>query len=74
MVLRKRHFLQAVTMFFLYCLGIEIFALNLDWWSFDPERVIGLYVWLIPIEELALFPIFSILTLAAWSALSHDSD
>jgi hypothetical protein len=56
-----------------YCIGIEILALSQNWWSFDANRVIGLYIWRIPVEELALFPLFAILTLAAWELLNHDS-
>lgn len=72
--LRRRHFLPTVATFLVCCLGIEILALSLDWWSFDPNRVIGLYVWRIPAEELALFPLFAILTLSAWETLTRDGN
>ena len=65
---------QAIGLFFLYCLAIEIVALTHGWWTFNRDRVIGLYVWRIPVEELVLFAVFSVIVLGAWETLTHERD
>ena len=71
--IRRPQFLVTAAVFYLYCLCIEIAALNLGWWTFDEHRIVGLYVWRIPVEELALFAVFILLTLGTWEMLTNDS-
>jgi lycopene cyclase domain-containing protein len=70
--LSRRQFLPTLAAFFIYCLGIEILALSLGWWTFNERRVVGIYAWRIPAEELALFALFATLTIAAWESLTRD--
>ena len=73
-VATKRHTLVAIGLFLLYCLAIEIVALTLGWWTFDGSRVFGGYVWIIPVEELLLFLVFSIVVIGGWETLQDERD
>jgi lycopene cyclase domain-containing protein len=70
--LKQRSAQQAISLFVLYCLTIEIVALTRGWWVFNERRVIGLYVWRIPLEELLLFAAFSVVVIGAWETLAHE--
>jgi len=69
---KRRPAQHAIGLFFIYCLGIEIVALTRGWWTFDARRVLGVYVWRIPIEELLLFTAFSVIVLGAWETLANE--
>lgn len=69
---KRRPAQQAIGLFFLYCLAIEIVALTRGWWTFDARRVLGVYVWRIPAEELFLFAVFSVVVLGAWETLTDE--
>lgn len=70
--LKRPQFWPTMLTVFGFCMVIEVIALNLDWWRFDEQQVIGLYLWRIPVEEMALFVVFTLVTLAAWEALNLD--
>jgi len=72
LALKRRHAWRAIGLFFVYCLGIEVIALTLGWWTFNEHRVIGLYVWRIPVEELLLFATFGGVVLGAWETLDRE--
>ena len=74
LALKRRHGPQAIALFFLYCFAIEIIALSRGWWTFNDQHVIGLYVWRVPIEELLLFAVFSLIVLGAWETLQRARD
>ncbi len=64
----------AAAIFLAYCFAIEIVALRTGWWKFDDKRVIGIYLWQIPIEECLLFPTFFALVVGAWEVLNLERD
>ena len=60
----------AAVVFLTYCFTIEIVALHLGWWTFAEERVIGVYLWRIPLEECLLFFVFFAIVIGAWEVLN----
>lgn len=71
---KRRSAVLTIAVFFVYCLGIEVVALNLGWWSFPETRIVGYYLWIVPVEELLLFVVFSIVTLSCWEDLNNAAD
>jgi lycopene cyclase domain-containing protein len=72
--LRRPQFWPTLLTFFTLCMLIEVVALNAGWWRFDEDQVLGLYLWKIPIEEMALFVAFCVMVLATWEMLNVDGD
>jgi lycopene cyclase domain-containing protein len=70
--IRKPHVSKAIAIFLSYCFGIEVIALRLGWWTFDPKRVVGVYAWRIPLEECCLFLVFVAIVVGAWETMAGE--
>lgn len=70
--LKRQSGRKALAIFFFYCLAVEIIALMQRWWVFDERRIVGVFVWRIPIEEFLLFITFGVIVLGAWEALDDE--
>lgn len=69
---RTRAFWVSILLFTLYCSVIEWIALSRGWWAFNESRIIGWKLFGVPIEELALFPVFFCLAVGAWEAARRE--
>ena len=61
-----RSFWLGLGLFVLFCSLVEILALRAGWWEFNSQKIVGLSVASIPIEEYALFVGFYALIVAHW--------
>jgi len=52
---------------------IDLFALDLGWWSFTPNEICGVSILKIPIEEFALFSVMFVLVVASWEAFDVNA-
>ncbi len=65
----KAHFWGGLGTFMTACIALDWIALKVGWWSFDEERILGVYVLQqIPIEELALFALIYVLAVSGWES------
>lgn len=72
LLLRKLAFWRAFAIFCVFCICVDTAAILLDWWHWSPERIIGLHVWKIPIEEFILIILVGLFILGSWESIRHD--
>jgi lycopene cyclase domain-containing protein len=53
---------------------IEIYALNHRWWVFSADKICGIFIASVPIEEYGLFTLFHLSVAATWSVLESVHD
>jgi len=58
---RRPAFWVGLAVFFAGCMVLELVALTAGWWTFEPSKVLGLWLLGIPVEELLLFVGFFVL-------------
>ena len=63
---RRRDYRFSLSLFVAFCFVLEEFALSRNWWEFSSERLIGLYIHLVPIEEIILFVAWHMIAVSAW--------
>lgn len=68
-LLRRRYFWLLLALFLLYVTAIDLVALRMDWWRFNPDRIVGITLVGIPIEEYLLGILFCLFTISVWENL-----
>lgn len=53
-ILRESSSWISLAMFLVFAVTIEVVALDQGWWSFNADKVLGVYLAGIPLEELVL--------------------
>lgn len=66
----KRSFWTNLAVFTVACAAIDVAALNLGWWRFSHERIVGILIGPIPVEEFVLFALVFSVTIAIWESLT----
>lgn len=59
----------------LFCLNwtfLEIYALQAHWWEFNPDKVTGISIAGLPIEEYLVFFLIHTATTALWTGFARD--
>ena len=69
---RLPSFWLGLVAFILFSTIIESIALYSGWWRFNNDKVVGIYLWTIPIEEYGMFIGFYAMVAAQWSG--HGAD
>jgi lycopene cyclase domain-containing protein len=68
LLVRRPEFWLAYLIFLIVATALDVFALQLKWWSFTSAEICGLSIWRIPIEEFLLFSLMFSLVVASWEA------
>ena len=74
MLYRRIHFCASLFFFIFLCFCIDLVAVKAGWWSFSPERCVGIEVLGIPIEEFLLFSFVFSATVLAWEEFSNGME
>jgi lycopene cyclase domain-containing protein len=73
-LLKKRSFWLSCVTFCITWALIEIYALRHHLWVFSPNKICGLFIATVPIEEYIVFVLIHLSTVATWTVLKdlHD--
>ena len=71
-LLARRSFWFSCLAFCLLWTVLEIYALRHNWWQFNPEKVSGLFIGGLPIEEYLVFVLIHLSTTALWAGLERN--
>jgi len=73
-LLFDRAFWVGLSLFFLFCAVLETIALASGWWLFTSNKVLGVFVLNIPIEEYVMFVNFYVFVVCTWECAGDDMD
>jgi len=68
-LLPRRSFWISCALFCLTWALIEIYALRAHWWIFSPNKICGIFIATVPIEEYILFILVHVSTAATYCAI-----
>jgi|GEM_PF-5950001 len=68
-VVRKRSFWLSGGIFCLTWALIEIYALGSHFWVFSPNKICGIFIATVPLEEYIIFALIHLSTVTVWSVL-----
>jgi lycopene cyclase domain-containing protein len=68
-VVRKRAFWLSGAIFCLTWALIEIYALRSHFWVFSPNKICGVFIATVPLEEYIVFALIHLSTATTWSVL-----
>jgi lycopene cyclase domain-containing protein len=71
-VLRRRSFWLSGAVFCCLWALLEKYALTHDWWAFNPDKITGLYLLGVPLEEYFAFALIHLSTIALLEAFLRD--
>lgn len=72
LVSRRRSFWASGLVFCLFWTLLERYALAHEWWIFNPQKITGLYVFDVPIEEYVAFAFIHLSTVALLEGFRRD--
>jgi len=73
-LLKKASFWLSCIAFCAIWATLEIYALQHHWWIFSPEKICGVFIATVPIEEYIVFVLIHLSTAATWSTLKELHD
>lgn len=73
-MIRRFTFWSTFIVFYVLCIVIDYWAINLQWWTFNDEKIIGVTVITIPIEEYMLFALALVTILGIWEFTALDRE
>jgi len=70
---KSRVFWVSLVLFVVYSLLIESLGLWQNWWGFSSNKVVGIMILKMPLEELFIYIIFGGTTIGVWEFFSDDN-
>jgi lycopene cyclase domain-containing protein len=71
-VLAGKPFWLSCIAFCLLWTTLEMYALRNNWWEFSVDKICGIYIATLPIEEYVLFFLIHLSTTSLWTAFQHN--